>query len=90
MVKQDSPMTCIFLSDPTPLFLLEFLRCPEYHRCSHANDDSDNNDHDDEDLLWFIIIIIIIIIIISTILWGLYSWTLFMKLYHTYKYDEAV
>ena len=31
MVKQDSPMTCIFLSDPTPLFLLEFLRCPEYH-----------------------------------------------------------
>ena len=51
MVKQDSPMTCIFLSDPTPLFLLEFLRCPEYHRCSHANDDSDNNDHDDDDVL---------------------------------------
>ena len=50
-IKQDSPMTCIFLSDPTPLFLLEFLRCPEYHRCSHANDDSDNNDHDDDDVL---------------------------------------
>ena len=51
MVKQDSPMTCIFLSDPTPLFLLKFLRCPEYHRCNHANDDSDNNDHDDDDVL---------------------------------------
>ena len=36
-----------FLSVPTPL--LEFLRCPEYHRCSHANDDSDNNDDDDDD-----------------------------------------
>ena len=37
----------IFLSDPTPL--LEFLRCPaEYHRCSHANNDSDNNDDDDD------------------------------------------
>ena len=55
----------IFLSDPTPL--LEFLRCPEYHRCSQANDDSYNNDHDDDDLLWFMIMIIMIIIIITTI-----------------------
>ena len=46
----------IFLSDPTSL--LEFLRCPEYHRSRHANNDSDNNDDDDDDLLWFIIIII--------------------------------
>lgn len=47
----------IFLGDPTSL--LKFLRCPEYHRCGHANNDSDNNDDDDdvdEDLLLLLLL----------------------------------